>query len=262
MNKIYLVATIGPDFRLLPKFIKYYKNLGVTDFLILLNTSDQTPLSILKYFDITPEKIWVEKFSETLKQKYEREIVEKNCTDHDWVVYADLDEFQYYPMGFMNYITLCEIKGVDFLEGRLVDRLSESGELIDLDESKSLEEQFPLRGYITNNLLKAWDKKIVCAKGNLVVGGGHHIFLDRTTYKTLPYDTDLNEYSQSIEIHHFKWDTRALSRMSNYLLLPDDSLAAWRAEISRFLSHYSKHNRIDISDKKFKIEKNKHSINI
>lgn len=261
MNKIYLVATIGSDYRLLPKFIRYYKKFGITNFLIILNTLSETPIYILKSFGISPKKIWKEPFSETLKQKYEREIIEENCTDHDWVVYADLDEFQYYPMGFMNYISLCEIKGIDFLEGRLVDRISESGELVDLNESKSLEEQFPLRGYITNNLLNAWDKKIVCAKGNLIVGGGHHIFLDRTTYKTLPYDTDLNEYSQSIEIHHFKWDTWALSRMSNYLLLPDDSLAAWRAEITIFLSHYSKHNRIDISNKKLMIEKNKHFIN-
>lgn len=262
MNKIFLVATIGSDYRLLPKFIRYYKKFGISKFLINLNTPSDIPSYILRSFGISPKKIWNEPFSETLKQKYEREVIEQNCTDHDWVVYADLDEFQYYPMGFMNYITLCEIKGIDFLEGRLIDRISESGKLVDLDESKSLEEQFPLRGYITNNLLNAWDKKIVCAKGNLVVGGGHHIFLDKATNKTLPYDTELNEYSQSIEVHHFKWDARALSRMSGYLLLPDDSLEAWRAEISRFLKHYSKYQKIDISDKKFKIEKNKHSINV
>ena len=262
MNKIFLTVTVGPDFRLLPRFIKYYKNFGIDNFLIILNTKNDTPVSILKDFGITPEKIWLEPFSETLKQKYEREIVEKNCSDEDWIVYADLDEFQCYPMGFLNHVAFCENNGIEYLEGRLVDRLPETGELIEIDENKPLEEQFPLRGFITNNLLNAWDKKIVFAKGRLIVGGGHHIFLDSTTHKTLPYHRDLNEHSPGIEIHHFKWDIQVFGRMFDYIALPDDSLEAWREEISRFIFYYLQNNKINISDKKFRIEKNKYFINI
>lgn len=262
MNKIFLTVTIGPDYRLLPKFLNFYKNFGIENFLIILNTSDETPSLFLKNNGINPEKIWTDPFSEDLKQHYEREVIDRCCSDEDWIVYADLDEFQFYPSGFMNQIKFCEKHRIDFLEGRLVDRISKGGKLTELDNSVSLEKQFPLRGFITNNLLKAWDKKIVFARGRLIVGGGHHIFLDGTTYKTLPYDPDLNAHSQGIEIHHFKWDMRVLDRMKNYVQLSDDSLKAWRNEIIRFLDHYSRNNKIDISDSNFFIEENKYLINI
>lgn len=262
MNKIFIVVTVGPDYQLLPKFLRYYKNLGIKNFLVILNTLDQLPLEILKQEDIVPEKIWSEPFSEASKQYHERIAILKNCNRNDWVIYADLDEYQYYPMSLIEHIKFCENNKINFLEGLLIDRISQSGELIKIDQNKSLEEQFPLRGFITNNLLKAWDKKIVLAKARLVVGGGHHIFLESTTYKTLPYDKELNENSLGIEVHHFKWDKRAFDRMNDYLNLPDDSLKAWREEIGRFLKYISEHKKIDIQDKIFKIEINKIFINI
>lgn len=262
MNKIFLTVTIGPDYRLLPKFLNFYKNFGIENFLIILNTSDETPSLFLKNNGITPEKIWTEPFSEDLKQHYEREVVDRCCSGEDWVVYADLDEFQFYPMGFLNHINFCEKNRIEFLEGRLVDRISKDGELTDLDSSIALEKQFPLRGFITSNLLKAWDKKIVFAKGRLVVGGGHHIFLDKATHKTLPYDPDLNAPSKDIEIHHFKWDRGVLCRMKKYTQLSDSSLTAWRNEILRFLDHYSRNLKIDITNDNFFIKENKCLINI
>lgn len=262
MNKIFLVITVGPDYQLLLKFIRYYKSLGIKNFLVILNTSDQLPIDILNRENIIPEKIWINSFSEALKQYYERNVIVKNCDKNDWIVYADLDEFQCYPMGLIEHIKFCENNRIEFLEGRLVDRISISGELIEIDQKKSLEEQFPLRGFITNNLLKAWDKKIVLARANLIVGGGHHIFLDSTTYKTLPYDRELNEISQGIKIHHFKWDKKVLERIKSYLELPDESLKYWKKEITKFMNYISKHNKIDINDKRFKIEINKFFINI
>jgi len=262
MENIFLIVTIGPDYRLLPKFLRYYKNLGITNFLIILNTPDTAPLDILHDHGINPVKSWTEPFSEQLKQFHERSVVLTYCSENVWVVYADLDEFQFYPKGLLSHINDCEKNRIDFLEGKLIDRVSLTGKLIELDADIPLEDQFPLSGLITNKLLKAWDKKIVLAKGNLIVGGGHHIFLDSTTHKTLPYKSKLNKYSAGIQIHHFKWDRNVLSRMSKYLQLHDKSLLSWREEISRFLNHYSTYNRIDISDKKLKVKMIHFLINI
>jgi hypothetical protein len=262
MTNVFLTVTIGPDYRLLPYFLRYYKNLGIKNFLVILNTSDTLAMSILQEHGINPVISWTEPFSERLKQLYEREVVLRYCSNDDWVLYTDLDEFQHYPMGLQECLKRCDNIGVEYLDGRLIDRVSDTGELITLDVCKSLDEQFPLGGYLTNNLLKAWDRKIGIAKGKLIVGGGHHIFLENATYKNLPYKKRINKHSYDIEIHHFKWDREVLIRMNRYLQLKDDSLIYWRKEILRFLSHYSKHNIIDVYNKKFVMKKVTGTINI
>jgi hypothetical protein len=252
MKNIFLTVTIGSDYTLLRKFLKYYTNLGINKFLPILNTPDTTPQVILQEHGINISDIWIEPFSEQAKQYHEREVILRYCTDNDWVVYADLDEFQQYPMELKNHIRYCEENNIDFLEGKLIDRVSSTGKLREIISHRTLEEQFPLKGYITKNLLKAWDKKIVIARGKLIVGGGHHVFLDRATYKPLSYKSILNEHSYGIEVHHFKWDDKLLNRMQSYLNLRDKSLFFWKKEIVRFMNHYYKHSRINIEDKRFK----------
>ena len=130
MSKIYLIVTVGPDYRLLPKFIEYYKRLGVDEFLVILNTSDQGPHNILSIYKISTVSSWVSEFSEHTKQQCERQIIEKHCSINDWVLYADLDEFQYYPKGLREHLDICNRYKLDFLEGRLLDRVSRDGSLI------------------------------------------------------------------------------------------------------------------------------------
>jgi hypothetical protein len=216
MNNVFLTVTIGPDYRLLNKFIQYYKNIGIENFLIILNTPDTLPRSIIQSYGIDVAHSWLDPFSERAKQSHERDTILKYCTMNDWVIYCDLDEFQYYPLGLQKQISHCEENSINFLEGRLIDRVSETGKLIDLNEEMSLNEQFPLEGFITSNLLNAWDKKIVIAKVKLIVGGGHHIFLEDVTHKTLPYIPELGLDSTGIEVHHFKWDAEILKRFDMY----------------------------------------------
>jgi len=260
MSNIYLTVTVGPDYRLLPYFLRYYKDLGIKNFLVILNTPDTAPIRILQENGINPVKIWTDPFSEKLKQFHERDVILRHCSDNDWVVYSDLDEYQYYPAGIEHQIEYSEKVGIDFIEGKLIDRVSKTGELVKLNEGLSLNEQFPLGGYLTGALLKAWDKKITAAKGKLIVGGGHHIFLDNASYKTLPYKKKLNKHSKGNEIHHFKWDRDVLIRMNRSLILQDESLSCWRKEIIRFLKHYDRYNRINIQDKKFNFKTVKNMI--
>lgn len=262
MNKLFLTVTIGPDYRLLPRFLKYYRNLGIKDFLVQLNTSDPTPRSFLQKQGINTIHSWFEPFSEDRKQFHERFMIIKNCSSEDWVLYADLDEFQHYPLRLETHIKYCEDHGIDYLEGKLTDRVAEEGILAEIPNGFKLEDLFPYSGNITNKLLKAWDKKIVLARAKLIVGGGHHLFLDHKTHKPKPYNSKVNRHSTGIEVHHFKWDIGAISRMERYSELTCGSLYFWKKEISRFLEHYHKNAGISITDKRFKFKKVSKFLNI
>jgi hypothetical protein len=262
MNNIFLTVTIGYDYRLLSKFLQYYIKQDVSNFLIILNTDNKEVYKTLLRFGISPVHSWLDEFSEEKKIKNERQVIETICNPEDWIIYTDLDEFQYYPDGLTKSIYFAENSNYDYIEGKLVDRVSESGKLIDIDLSKKLEDQFPLGGFITKPLLKAWDKKIVAARKNKIVGGGHHIFLDNEKFNTLPYKGKIDGPYKNILIHHFKWDSFVINRMKSYLSLKDESLNYWKKEMSLFIKHYKKYSRIKIDTKKFNFSKLENILNI
>jgi hypothetical protein len=195
--------------------------------------------------------VWTEEFSEALKQRYERELIEKECAYDDWVIYTDLDEFQEYSISIPNFLQFCENEKADTVEGRLIDRVAADGSLRSYDSLQPLAEQYPLGGYITRPLLKAWDKKIVAARAYKTVGGGHHIFLDADG-RPKKYSHRIKSFLHSINIHHFKWDANVIARMKNAIYYKDDSLVYWKKEIARFLEYYSEKGRIATENRKFK----------
>ena len=262
MKSVYLTVTVGPDFRLLPKFLEYYIKQGIKKFLIILNSDNPKISNILSMHGLTAVHSWLGSFSEKDKQENERRVIDDICSEDDWIVYADLDEFQHYPLGLLKSIYLADKNHDDYIEGRLIDRVSESGKLIELNNRISLEEQFPLGGYITSPLLKAWDKKIVAARKNKIVGGGHHIFLNSANLRTLPYNTKISGPFKDVKIHHFKWDSQIINRFKGYLDLKDESLFYWKKEISLFLNYYKKNFKIKTKTKKFEFSKIDNILNI
>jgi len=264
MSKIWLVTVVGLDFKLLPKFLQYYKNLGIKNFLVITHYSNEKSnlREIAKYILNSSNlprlvhKEWIGPFSEKLKVDNERKIINENCTFDDWIIYADIDEFQEYPEGLRNTIKKCDNKKKTFLEGRMIDRIASNGYLLEYTPSIPLEQQYPLGGQITYNLLKAWDKKIVAAKAARKVGGGHHVFLRNTPlngWYTYPYKRGISWRSRKIKVHHFKWDAKVIERMKAERTLPHKSLKSWRGEINRFLAYYDKFGYINVKNRKFKI---------
>jgi hypothetical protein len=260
MQKTKLVVTIGYDAKLLPKFVEHYQNLGIKDFIFIVN--DPSPdqklhnyvNGVLALNKLSIACTWPEEFSEAIKQKIERDMIEKHCHYDDWVLYTDLDEFQEYPGGLHKYLEQCAKNDIDFLDSRLIDRVSRDGSLTAYDPKKSIELQYPLGGFITSKLLKGWDKKIVAAKAYKIVGGGHHIFLRSTGSgsHTLPYKPQISSHSCGIRVHHFKWDSTVIPRMMEALTYMDESLTFWKKEMARFLTHITKHNGINVRKRSFK----------
>lgn len=264
--KLFLVVTVGPDVRLLDRFVRHYKKEGIDEFLIIVHTGNnqkymdgryRAVYDILQPHGIEPVVSWSGNFTETEKQQKERLVVETKCRLQDWVVYADLDEFHHHEtLPVAELVKIANDEGLDFISGRLLDRVAPDGSLARIDDDSELAELFPCSGFLTRKLLKAWDWKIVAAKATCNVGGGHHILLQKKRnpinreLKPFPYKFTIDRNSD-IQIHHFKWDSEFFARIRNILSSRDKSLEAWRKETWRFLKHYKKHGRIDVSDPRF-----------
>lgn len=252
---IHLVFTVGSDFKLLPHFLRHYRSIGVYSILPIIHDRhnvSEAVRSILDLYHVSIAQVWSEEFSETLKHRYERSVVIVRCKPSDWVIYADLDEFQQYPLEIETHIDVCERRGIHYLEGRMLDRISSTGELTPIDFKTSLEDQYPLGGYITRGIMGAWDKKIVAARASVDIGGGHHVSLDQRG-RPSKYCPDLSPESKGIIVHHFKWDATVLNRMRRHINYKDCSLRCWVKEMRLFLKYIEKNGKIDINDSRLSI---------
>ncbi len=254
-----LITTIGEDLTLLNYFLEYYfSKFCFSSYTFLINhpEHDLVCQKINEYCDRRKRVWWpslyFEKFEGEftedkkveLELKYKERYISQNSwlgNNNHWFVYVDSDEFLNVPGGLDNRIKLAEQYGANYIEGKLIDRISISKSLIEVDQSKTLEEQFPIGCKMTKNICKAWDKKIVAAKYGVKVGGGHHVILNKEEYNgtfAQPYDENLSPWSFGIELHHFKWHKELINNYQRVLKTTDPSLEAWRKEYKIFFNVY------------------------
>lgn len=249
-----LITTVGKDHSLLEKFIEYYKRFYFDVWGFLINNEDYDV--ICKFiqeknfsygiFPLIHFKKFKGEFTESKKIQLERILLEemtdnKNYLKRDWIIYSDLDEFIHIPGGIENRIKLAEMYGSNYIEGLMVDRISEDGTLKEYDSSKPLEEQFPIGCNITKNICGGWNKKIVAAKYHVLVGGGHHVIMNKKEYNgtyDIPYKEEISPWSFGIEIHHFKWNSNIFEKFKYVRNTTDKSLEAWRREYKNCLDFY------------------------
>ncbi|MCP4457118.1 MAG: hypothetical protein GY816_03675 [Cytophagales bacterium] len=134
-NKIHLRTCIGVkyDLPLIRHFIEYYKDFGVDEFYITLSShSERQNLeiakSILKEYDIEPFDIWIGPYREHIRGEYLCNMVD-HLNDDEWVLTADCDEFQEYPMELHRFVSQLDEDEVTWVEGAIVDRVSSTGEI-------------------------------------------------------------------------------------------------------------------------------------
>lgn len=251
-----IITTIGKDLTLLEKWIYYYSILigGRNDFHFIINNDEKYKEIKNKIesllIDYNHDRVNFYKmsgeFSETKKIELERSIA---STINGYILYADLDEFIYFPGGLDNRLKLMHSFGESYIEGRMIDRVANDGYLIEYDNNKFLEDQFPIGCDITKSICGGWNKKIVLAYSKLLVGGGHHVFENEVEYnntKAQPYNDEMSPWSYGVEIHHFKWNSNIENKMKTQLEYKDESLNAWKDEMNRFVDSFYNVNSIPV----------------
>jgi hypothetical protein len=230
---IYLICTLEPvRIPFLRQFVEHYIHLGVERFLLSLQVEpDFDPEAIatfrddanavLRPFGVELNGVLVRPFSSLALREHHDELQRRFCRDTDWIVWADIDEFQVYPGDFKTLIGLAESYAIDYFRGFFVDRVAEDGKVKAFDPDESIWTQFPRQVRVLGPLTPGMIHKVTCARGNVFITRGNH-FPEN--------DTPLRYYSEPVDVHHFKWDLTVVSRLSRRLQPDYQAFSPWWVE--------------------------------
>ncbi len=205
-GKIFLTCCISVDFDydILPHFIKYYKDLGVDEFLIVLNTkiggSDRLAYcqDILRDNGIEEKMIWEDEYDPVMHTDILMKLNKKYVDSESWIMTIDVDEFHEYPFDLRKFITYCEENNINFVSGRFVDRLTSDGKIVSIDINTNLFEAFPEKAEIFRNTFHGCHWKVMLHKAYLELIPGQH-FVDESEYYTP------KGFPEVLSVNHFKW---------------------------------------------------------
>lgn len=226
LHPVSLVALIGVKSspHLVSHFLRHYDALGITRFLIVLHAEagDRRAAEVkrrLREHAVEPV-MEVQEYSARLKHAHCRTVVRRHCPPQSWVVYADLDEFQLYPGGLTACLGEHERRGRWFVRGAMIDRLATGGELIEIQATPSIWEQFPICAPLTRDIIGAWHRKVCAARASVPIadGGAHCIDYGLGLPSNYWMTHHLPRWhDKRAEIHHFKWDATLPQRLHEKL---------------------------------------------
>jgi len=205
---IHLISVFGQEWNIkkLPDFYEHYKNLGVSNFIFILNNYNDIPLDKedIEYYH------WNEEFNERKRIDLEYELVSSRCDPDEWVIYADPDELQE-PTDIYEDCT----KNRDWLGGILYD--TPTNGFIKKFGPGIITSDFSLR-------CGAWDRKICACKAIYKMDVGHHMLEGQKYNPNLP---------SNVVIRHLKWDEYILEKIDIERELKDPQLKYWKEELQR-----------------------------
>lgn len=262
--QIHLLSCVGTRSspNLLCHFIAHYRSLGINSFLIVLHAPfDDAGANafrgVLKQHRIRPA-FEIREYSASIKKSVFDKLVEERCDHSDWVLYADLDEFQVYDVPLPEAIRECQESGSSYVTGRMVDRFAHLGELLEITKEQPIWEQFPFGTHATSSIQGGWDKKICLARGDVAIadGGAHSVDFGGRARENYDLSHDCSQSRRSsrvAEIHHFKWDATLRRRLSDKIIGAGGDRDridghGFISEYKRVKQHLDRFGRIVLSD--------------
>lgn len=170
---------------------------------------------------------------------------EVGCGPRDWVIHADLDEFNEFPRPINELADLLEGGGHTGLQGHFVDRIEASGRFVAARPNPSLAEQYPIACRLTENILEGDSRKIMLARHEVIVDPGHHTANARSM-----------ERGRQYRVHHFKWRQGVLERLEWTLANVARSDSSWGRETARFIELVKPHGCIPMNDPRLEVARN------
>ncbi|HXT91083.1 MAG TPA: hypothetical protein VN714_17670 [Trebonia sp.] len=133
--------------------------------------------------------LWVEKTNSEIRDALRAQ------AGSGWQVFADIDEFHFYPSSLPAAIDEAENAGQLTIEGLLFDRVSRTGEISAWDGAE-IDRSYPLGGFFTHLITAGDSRKVMAARSGIPLGSGNHWAPGlRIGAGALP----------PLPVHHFKW---------------------------------------------------------
>lgn len=241
---IHLITVVGSRLDLLPHMLRHYRTLGVDDMTVGLHLESMSSIfyneaaSICESFGANIGPIYVGSWYPGVNP-FLYAIMQERAPE-DWYILADVDEFHIYPSALNTFLQAIADRGFDYVNGCLVDRLGPGGTLPAVEADRPLWQQFPLAALITDTILKGDVRKVVAARGHVVLGVGQHSA--RSGVGCPPSE-------HYIPVHHFKWADNVVDGLRiRAEFYRRHGVHYWR-ESQRFLDYCeSRGPTIDISD--------------
>ena len=269
---IRLVTCIGvrSDLPLLPHFLDHYAALGVApaDMVVILNAEDADApglaeaRAILAARGVAPPEIWIAPYTSGTMWAERRRVQAARCAPGDWVLSADVDEFQTWPAPLREVLAGAEALGADCVQGVMIDRLAPGGRLAPVRPEPPVLEQFPVRAEVTLAIGgrsevhgRGGTVKVMAARAHVLPARGGHRPSDETPARQLLGHPLANwheiedpsfRFALPLQVHHVHWTDTLPARLEKRLATPGVSPAG--AEYGRRqLEHIARHGGIDLA---------------
>lgn len=217
---IRLVTVIGHGSNLIPHFIKHYET-KVDEINMVVYVSDVNPNLEEEVYSRVNNHPKVKIVSVVKDRVFDwNRVTElynqiKNLYPNDWWVVADIDEFHLYSDSLLQIIHTCNKNGYELVRGGFIDRIGREGEFPELKNDTSIWEQFPNAGFFRYPMSDACPNKVCIMKGHIQITSGQHYakINGQTTWKWQGWNHPLINPHDSVQVHHFKWDSTSIKRI-------------------------------------------------
>ena len=260
---------VGSDLPLLPHFLDHYTALGVApgDIVVILNAQDAAApgladaQSLLAARGAAAPEIWIAPYTSDTMWAERRRVQAARCAPDDWVLSADVDEFQRWPAPLREVLATAEAHGADCVQGVMIDRLAPGGRLAPVRPAPAILEQFPIRAEVAIAIGgrsaahgRGGTVKVMAARGRILPArGGHRPMPEPPATQLLNYPLgDWREiedpafrFSIPLQVDHVHWTDTLPDRLRTRIATPGVSPAG--AEYGRRqLDHLERHGGIDM----------------
>jgi hypothetical protein len=219
---IRLVTVIGHGSNLIPHFINHYET-KVDEINMVVYVSDVNPNLEEEVYSRVNNHPKVKIVSVVKDRVFDwNRVTElynqtKNLYPNDWWVVADIDEFHLYSDSLLQIIHTCNKNGYELVRGGFIDRIGREGEFPELKNDTSIWEQFPNAGFFRYPMSDACPNKVCIMKGHVEITSGQHYakINGQTTWKWQGWNHPLINPHDSVQVHHFKWDSTSIERIKS-----------------------------------------------
>jgi hypothetical protein len=240
---IHLHTLVGGRLTTLRPMLEHYRTLGVQSFLIHVHlTAPSDPFldevrAVTSEFGVPIASVVVGKWQELIVRVYAQS---RNRYPNDWHILADQDEFHCYPCDLSELEEMCDKNEYDCVSGCWIDRIAADGGFPEIEQNRSVWEQFPIGAFLSYPIGAADPRKVVLTRSGVNLVKGQHF---ATNGRSCPITKAF------VQVHHFKWLAGIVSNLEARAALLKADGYTQHVESFRFLRHIKNHgDRINLDD--------------